>query len=522
MVEPDAQLALAPSRVKLPKLHRFKIALFLAFGAIVLAMVLTASGFLLVGIALLALTGKGLVLLVKLAKVAWVLLLPAYALLAATYRALTYRQPEVEGTPLRRDQAPALFDALDVMQKQMRGPRVDAVLLVDGLNAFAVTRPYLGFWFIPFRRLYIGLGVSLLQTLSPEEAMAVVAHEYGHLAGLPSGFDAFIYRINFHLQVMLNNVSEWSDWASRIFQRALRRYVATFDRLSFTLRRNAEYAADHASAQLTHSAAAANALVRLRVANAYLSGSDLRDAIMSNAITVAEPNVRLWSQLPVLLRPLQNTDFSLDALRTALYQETETHDTHPALADRLQALGVVPDTFLDGLNGIAPTATPSAAEAWFGDALDTILEPFDREWQQHVRPYWQKLHTDALEARTRTETLQALQAEAEREQRPLETATEWEILSRRLNSNQCEDPLAELQAFMTAHPQHGPSRLTWGQLALEKEAAVATAAIREAALLDPALAGRAAWILAQHFDNQDDDDSQRKAARYRLMARRFS
>lgn len=45
--------------------------------------------------------------------------------------------------------------------------------------------------------LYVGR--RLLQALSEEEAMAVVAYEYGHLVGHHSRFGGFIYRFRIAL-----------------------------------------------------------------------------------------------------------------------------------------------------------------------------------------------------------------------------------------------------------------------------------------------------------------------------------
>ena len=79
-----------------------------------------------------------------------------------------------------RRSPPTLFAALDGMRQQLKGPRFHHVLLVGDLNAGVIQRPRLGVFGWPSN--YLLLGLPLLEALSPQEALAVVAHEYGHLA----------------------------------------------------------------------------------------------------------------------------------------------------------------------------------------------------------------------------------------------------------------------------------------------------------------------------------------------------
>ena len=75
----------------------------------------------------------------------------------------------------------------------MRGPRFHQVLVVDDVNAAISQRPAFGL--IGWPRNYLLLGRPLLECVPPAEALAIVAHEYGHLAGAHGHFSAFIYRL---------------------------------------------------------------------------------------------------------------------------------------------------------------------------------------------------------------------------------------------------------------------------------------------------------------------------------------
>lgn len=522
MPEPMEQhTASAPAARKLSVFYRLKIALFLVFGAVVMALALLAAILVLLLVAALALTGKGLIVLAKLAKVILIVLLPAWAVIKMGWRALTLREPPVSGRRLSREDAPALFDALEDMRRRLRGPKVSEVVLSNDLNAYAVTRSLGGYWFVPLRQRYISLGVPLLQSLSAPEMLAVVAHEYGHLSGHPSRFDAFVYRCRWHLLHMLGQTEQWQDWSSRKFAGFLGWYIRKFDTLSFALCRDSEYAADAISARYAGKDVAAAALTRVNVAGGYINGHGFWGPIYARTESEAEPSVRPWSHLPALVRPRHDHDVSADLLRSALDAETGIHNTHPALKDRLGALGVDAEAFRSHRIEIRPVADESAAETWFGARLERLLEPFDREWQDHVREDWRRRHDELRQQQEKKSALLAAREQAAQNAQALDTETAWGLLELRLEANECEDPDAELVDFIAAHPGHGPSRLIWGRANLDSDEAGATAALREAVLLDPACAADAALALARHYGGKDDAAEQAKSARYALMWRRY-
>ena len=79
------------------------------------------------------------------------------------------------------------------MRRRMNGPRFHHVLVDDDVNAGVVQRPAFGLFGWP--RNYLVLGLPLLEALPADEALSVVAHEYGHLAGSHGRFSAYIYRL---------------------------------------------------------------------------------------------------------------------------------------------------------------------------------------------------------------------------------------------------------------------------------------------------------------------------------------
>jgi hypothetical protein len=110
----------------------------------------------------------------------WVLLF-AGGLLWATLRALWVRFDEPDGVELQRDDAPALFDALDRIRARIKGPRVHRVYLDDDFNASIRQVPRFGLFGGAINSLSIGL--PLLMMLDRRRLLSVLAHEYGHLRG---------------------------------------------------------------------------------------------------------------------------------------------------------------------------------------------------------------------------------------------------------------------------------------------------------------------------------------------------
>ncbi|HVK32259.1 MAG TPA: M48 family metallopeptidase, partial [Burkholderiaceae bacterium] len=166
-----------------PRAYLVRVAALALAGYALLAVLVGVAGFgllVLVGIAIAALwTGGGaLVLLLKLGKLLIFLAVPLWFLVKSAVSALFVRLPVPAGRPLTRHESPALFAAIDAMRARLRGPKVHHVLLVDDMNAAIVQRPLFGLIGVP--RNYLMLGLPLLECMTPEEALAVVAHEYGH------------------------------------------------------------------------------------------------------------------------------------------------------------------------------------------------------------------------------------------------------------------------------------------------------------------------------------------------------
>ncbi|CAH0351006.1 M48 family metallopeptidase [Aquabacterium sp. CECT 9606] len=427
-----------------PGHYQFKVALLalLGFGILVLILGFAGAGLLLIagaGIAMLASGGKAIILVLKLGKLLLLLAWPLWMLVKSSVSALFTRLPPPQGLPLLRTQAPALFDAMDHMRRRMKGPRFHHVLITDEVNAAVVQRPLFGLFGWP--RNYLILGLPLLESMSPDEALAVVAHEYGHLAGSHSRFGAYIYRLRNTWGTIQHIAAQWQGWAGKPIQRIVAWYAPYFNAYTFVLARTNEYQADAASAELVGAQVMGSALKRVNVTGAHYS--DFLERTFKDVGDTALPPVDLaarWASQAI--RPLPSEQ-ATQWLQQALSRSSQVDDTHPALHQRLKALPQHPG-LIDDLPG--DLQGPSAAVLWLGGHVDTLRQQLQEAWHQRVTDYWSEQHQAVQGQRLRLLELEAL---------PSPTSEERiEALNLKIQLQPDTDPLPQLIAFNEEHPDH--------------------------------------------------------------------
>ena len=438
-----------------PSGYRARVAAVALLGFVILAVVLGMALLMvgaLAGVVLMLFKGGGAVALIalKLGKALILLALPLWLLLKTSFRMLLARFPAPEGLEITRADAPRLFERLDDMQRRMNGPAFHHVLLVDQLNAAVVQHPRLGLF--GWNRHYLILGLPLLQTLDEDEALAVVAHEYGHLAGDHGRFGAFIYRLRGAWGQMQAMAQTWDDWGSRLVARLFGWYAPWFNAYSFVMARANEYQADRSSAELVGAAAAARALQRVGVA-ARFEAQDFWPGIDRLARAQAEPPAALSGEWRRALS-------SLDEARACSYRDevlqesTGYGDTHPCLNDRLRALGEAPSPVL-------PAIGTTAAERWLGDALPRLAGVLDARWRDDVRTRWQERNSYLAE---RLQQLQAL-----RENRERSVEDEWTLLLLTAELDPDVDRRPAIEALLARAPDHLAARFALGDLKLDAD-----------------------------------------------------
>jgi Zn-dependent protease with chaperone function len=396
--EAEAQVAADPRGYKL------RVALLALLGYLVLFGALGALVALVAGTVWGALASSAFLILLLKKK----LIIPVLALIWVILRALWVRLEPPLGYPLSHAAFPALHDEVEALRKELRTPPVHGIILTDDFNAGVAQTPRLGVLGWPRNTLIIGL--QLMLALSPEQARAVLAHEFGHLSGNHSRFDGWIYRLRLTWYRIMSALDEAHGFSTAALRRFFDWYAPYFNAYSFALARGNEYEADAIAARVTSVQAAAQALVSTHIRSDALHEHYWRPLI-KRADTTPEPDARPYTGLARFLQenPLQREEL-LARIRKAIDRKTGHADTHPALKDRLAAMNAPP---------VLPSAPQrSAAEAWLGGRLPEVLKDFDQQWLQRNRQPWKQRYEYVQEARAKlTELERKQQAELTQEER---------------------------------------------------------------------------------------------------------
>ena len=440
-----------------PGAYRAKVAGLAVLGFGILALLLLAIGGGLVAIvALVAFValkgGAALVLLAKAGKLIFLLAVPLWYMGKSAIRALFIRLPVPEGRAIRRAEAPILFEGLDRMRKRMKGPAFHHVLLVNEVNAAVVQRPAWGL--VGWPRNYLLLGLPLLECTPPREAFAIVAHEYGHLAGSHGRFSGFIYRLRLTWGTIQDFTEQVEGWLGKVVAPLVRWYAPYFNAYTFVLARADEYRADAASARLVGKDNAAHALKRVNVAGSR------HDRFMEQTFErirhEAQPPADLMHRWAAHLDQPPPAADARQWLQKALDRQASVWDTHPTLRARLNALGLQGEA----VDLPPPETDESAARAWFGKRLDTLRSQLQSEWAQRVQEPWAERHE---QAKQQAERLAELRRQASRG-----SDEELEMLRLALRFEPEQDWRAALAAFNAANPDHALGLFTEAAQRLEK------------------------------------------------------
>lgn len=260
-----------------------------------------------------------------------------FSLYRAVFALLAYRAELPEGVYVTPENGAALWRGVtDICAAAGIAPP-DRIVLTPEMNAFAAEVPTRGI----FRRKerVLGLGYPLLALLSLEQGCAVIAHELAHLRNRDSRSSLFHDSVE-HL--MSTITAERDDGIlRRIVCLPGNLYAFLAARLGAHVKRLHEYSADALAGELLGRQTAAEALVTVDVlgeafeqtlwkplADAWEKGAEMPASILD---AIADR-----ARAPASRALLQQR------LDRALTRKTERYDTHPALADRIAALGVAP------------------------------------------------------------------------------------------------------------------------------------------------------------------------------------
>lgn len=366
--------------------YKFKVACFAMLGYAVIFAALAVLLSLVIGIGAAAFISTAIFLILLKKKLLFVLLPAIWVLL----KALWVKVEAPAGYRLEKTRFPALHEQIDELSRTLRTPRIHQVLLVPELNAAVSQTPRLGplGWY----RNTLIIGLELLLVLTPEQARAVLAHEFGHLSGNHARMHGWIYRLRMTWSQVLYAFEGEQSFGARLMGRFVRWYAPRFNAYSFVLARQHEYEADAISAELTTPAATGDALVNVHVTAPYVDKA-YWGALQTSIREQAEPPTAPYGNLREFLQNQPPSGEQLTSqLGEVLKEATSYDDTHPCLAERLDALSrpaALPA-------GVAAPAE-SAAERWLGQELGAVIADFDRDWLAHNADPWRERHRYLVE-----------------------------------------------------------------------------------------------------------------------------
>jgi len=434
-----------------PAAYRRKVALLAALGytyLLVLLLVSLGSG-VVVGWIMIS-NGWGFAAI----KIALVLMALGFTIL----QALWVKFPEPAGVTVSPTEAPALYTLVNGIADQAGAPRPDQILLDTACNASVSQRPRLGplGWY----RNTLTLGVPLLAVLTPTQATAVLAHEFGHLAGGHGRFGSWIYRIRMTwalLDATMRGSRRIGSWFVRWF---LDWYAPYFGAYSQVLARQHEFAADEFAARVVGGPAAmGEALIALEVRGEVYAKRAWPEVWSKIKIIDRPPEYGVRAAVDLARQPIEAA-WGERVVAAGLRRAQRSGDSHPPLKARLAALGVEP-----GQRPVPLMVEESALQSTLGPEWPVLVERVERFWGERVQGNWRQKHIETQGAARR---LAALNEQEGREGR-LSLPHQWERIecARVAEGVEACEPL--LRAFLVQSPGHGRANFLLGALLLERD-----------------------------------------------------
>lgn len=366
--------------------------------------------------------------------------------------------PKSKGVEITRSELPELFALIDELTSALKAPTFHHIILDTQYNAGVLQVPRFGF--LGWYRNYLFVGLPLMQSLSPEQFCAVIAHELGHLSGNHSRFAGWIYRLRNIWYQFGEGLERNGQGGSILFGSFFKWYAPFFRAYSFVLARADEYEADRCAVELAGASNMAEALINLDLKGYYLK-KYFWENIYQQAIDRTEPPE---STITNLLRELRNDLSAEDAkvwLEIALAEKTNNEDTHPCLFDRLSAFGFLPSGYQLPL---PKSVAKTAAEHFLGEGLSSYTAQLDAAWKQENASIWKYWHE---KAKLRSQNLERLETLAKTQSLTVESAWKRAQLTAEFKDKAAAIPL--YREVIAQQPHHPIANFELGSILIEEK-----------------------------------------------------
>lgn len=431
-------------------------------------------------------------------KILWIPLV----IVGIVLRSLWITLPEPDGAELRRDQAPALFDLIHEVTTKLNGPKIHHVLVTGDFNAAVVQIPQFGMF--GWLNNYLVVGLPFLRAFTPAEFRAVLAHEVGHLSGKHGRFFGWIYRVRQSWDEVLTRVHYERHYASFLFEPFLKWYAPYLSAYSFVLARAQERHADEYSVELAGRDIAAVTMARSEVKGRKLTDdfwpSFFRQSKEQSKVP-RDPFEQMLSGVGQPIGPVNAQKWFFEALSVP----TGYADTHPALADRLAAIGYAKDSpevagLLDEVVK-ADEQKESAAAYYLRDLPEDFLPRQNRLLREQLAPAWSQSHEHNNEAKK-----QLAKLEEDAKERPLTIEEQWQRVTLINQVHDDNTTIPFLQTILSEHPDHVGAHFALGAILLDQQNVEGVKYLEKAIELGPNIAGDASMRLSGFYFQQGNKE----------------
>ncbi len=297
-----------------------------------------------------------------------------------------------QGRALTEPEAPQLFRMIADLRERFQAAPIHHVLITNEFNAAITQRARFGL-FGGYRN-YLILGLPLLDAVSANELLALVAHEYGHLSGGHGKLGRWIYRQRSTFDALHKHAQERreNNAVNGVLAGMLDWFVPYYDAYTFVLSRQNEYEADTKARAIAGADACASALIRISLLADWLHGS-FWPKLYAQSTQHETPPIMPYVAMRKLLVMTMDEWVTKERLNTVWKAESGVYDTHPCLSERVTALeqGAV-------LPSLPKT---SAADACLGRFAQELVREFDSKWWAEEKDKWQKYYRRYTHSKTR-------------------------------------------------------------------------------------------------------------------------
>ena len=438
-----------------------------------------------------------------LGKLAWILvpvIAAFFGFLGGAIKAMFAKFPEPEGRELSREEAPELFAFIETTCKELRAKRPVKVLVTDELNAAVASLPRFGMF---GHKVYMLLGLPLMQALSTDQFKAVLAHEIGHISERHGAFAKWAYQLREAWGRFIESQEAHEHKFAALYEKFVNWFFPYFTAYSFVLMREHEKDADRYSVQLVGAKPMGEALVALETQTATLNEVFWAQVHEENVAQPTAPK-RIFSRMLAALRA-DDRDHEAKTLTRAVQVPTDYADSHPSLAERLRFIGYWQG---DGLPDLPTRSGETAAEFFFGDRAKEFVTEFDIGWDEKIEKDWRTRHEHFQKSDKRIAELETKGAQGELS---VEELLEKASLIAEKKGNDQALPL--LQQIVQRFPEHAEANYFLGGLMLSSDDEGGLEHVRKAMELDDKWRFAASDLAFQYLRSKGRLDEARTYAR---------